>query len=163
MRLAIVLASSLLCVTGLSVQAQSGGSTSDKKKHKHPHLHHALWALHHAHDQLKESKEGYLGHKKNALHAIHQAAQNIEAILKHEKDDFHSAPSKAQLAQALKKYKHHPHLHHALQEVKSAHHQLKETKNDFGGHRHKALVDMDHAIQQIELLLKHANAEVKKK
>ena len=38
----------------------------------------------------------------------------------------------------------------------STHHQLKVSQNDFGGHRMKALRETNHAIHQIELVLKHA-------
>ena len=125
-------------------------------KHKHPHLHHALWALHHAHHELKTSREEYAGHKAKALHEIHAAIKHIEVILRHENDNTHSTPTKYQLTEAHKKYAHHPHLHHALHEVKIAHHQLKVAKDDFGGHRAKAMGDMGHAIHQIELVLHHA-------
>jgi hypothetical protein len=83
-------------------------------------------------------------------------------ILKHDKDDFHGTPTKGELTEAHKKYKHHPFLHHAINEVKSAHHQLHETKDDFGGNRTKALHEMDHAVHQMELVLKHANQVDKK-
>ena len=126
-------------------------------KYKHPHLHHALWALHYANLELKESKEEFNGHKQKAHQAINAAITHIEVILKYENDDARAIPSKGQLTEALvKKYKHYPYLHHALHEVKSAHHQLKVSQNDFGGHRMKALRETNHAIHQIELVLKHA-------
>jgi len=153
MRFGIILGSVLLCVNN-SAMAQTPSTT----KHKHPHLHHALWALHHAHHELHMSKENYGGHKEKALHDIHNAITHIKAILKHEKDDAHATPTKHELSEAHRKYAHHPHLHHALDEVKEAHHQLRVSKDDFGGHRAKALHDMDHAVHQIQLVLKHAKA-----
>src|SRR6516225_1875614 len=38
-----------------------------------------------------------------------------------------------------KKGPHHPHMHHALHELKEARVELKEAAHDFGGHREKAL------------------------
>jgi hypothetical protein len=46
-------------------------------------------------------------------------------------------------------------MHHALHELREAHTELKEAKHDFGGHREKALHDVNHAIEQIEEALKH--------
>jgi hypothetical protein len=162
MRFGIILASMLLCFTGLQGQSAAAKQTANPTppagtKHKHPHLHHALWALHHAHHELKTSPEHFGGHKEKAEHEIHAAIKQIEVLLKHENDSPQGIPSKGQLTEAHKQYKHHPHLHHALNEVKSAHHQLKESKEHFGGHKEKALHDMHKAIHQIELVLKHAN------
>jgi hypothetical protein len=170
MRLGIILASAFVLCTGLgysqaakTTAPSTKTSPSTKTKMKHPHLHHALWALHHANHELHASKENYAGHKQKAEHAIHHAIKAIDAILTHEKDNHHPVPSKAELTEAHKKYKHHPHLHHALHEVKDAHHQVKSSKDDFGGNRAKALHDMDHAAHQIELILKHAHAADKGK
>jgi len=162
MRSVIVLGSALLCVTGLLVEAKQpvkptkSATQTPKPKLKHPHLHHALWALHHAHHELKVSKEDYQGHKEKAEQAIHHAIKDIEAILKHENDGPFGVPTHHELSEAHKKYAHHPHLHHAIHEVREAHHQLKETKSDFGGLREKALHSTHHAVHQIELVLKHA-------
>jgi hypothetical protein len=48
----------------------------------------------------------------------------------------------------------HPHMHHALHELKEARVELKEAAHDFGGHREKALKAVDAAIVQIEIALK---------
>jgi hypothetical protein len=48
----------------------------------------------------------------------------------------------------------HPHMHHALHELKEVRVELKEAAHDFGGHREKALKATDAAIKQIELALK---------
>ena len=166
MRFGIISALALFFITGLQAdgtfKSVSKSTTGEKKTNlKHPHLHHALWALHHAHHELKESKENYAGHKEKAEHEIHHAIKAIDAILTHEKDNHHPVPSKAELTEAHKKYKHHPHLHHAIHEVKEAHHQLKESKDDFGGLRTKALHQIDHAVHNIQLVLKHAEAAKK--
>jgi hypothetical protein len=49
----------------------------------------------------------------------------------------------------------HPHIHAAIHELKHAHKELKEANHDFGGHREKALKDIDAAIKQLEECLKH--------
>jgi len=57
----------------------------------------------------------------------------------------------------------HPHLLHALHELREAHHELKEAKHDYGGHKEAALRDIHIAIEQVELCLKaHGGHEVPK-
>ncbi len=115
-----------------------------------------MWELRDAHKELKESKHTFGGHKEKALHAIHAAIKQVELILENTGDNVKEAPRPVATSRRnMRKYKHHPHLHHALHEAKHAHHQIKESKHDFGGHREKALHDINHAIEQIELCLKH--------
>jgi hypothetical protein len=133
------------------------GSVCATAQDKHPyhHLHHALWECRDAHKELKESKHDFGGHKEKGLHAIHEAIKQLEHILKHKEAGIKGEPTRGDLKEEYKKYKHHPHLHHALHELRHAHHQLKEAKHDFGGHKEAAMRDIHAAIVQIELMLKH--------
>jgi hypothetical protein len=140
---------SLVLVTAASVCATA------QEKHPHHHLHHALWELRDAHKELKESKADFGGHKEKGLHLIHEATKQLEHILKHHGDNVKGVPTRGDLKEEYKKYKHHPHLHHALHELKHAHTQIKESKHDYGGHREAALRDIHGAIVHIELMLKH--------
>jgi hypothetical protein len=56
---------------------------------------------------------------------------------------------------------HHPHLHHALRELREVRTELKESPHDFGGHREKALKATDAAIAQIDKALKGAGDNIK--
>ncbi len=144
-----------LSLVGL-LHAQTPSTTPAAPLHPHHHLHHALWELRDAHKELKESKHHFGGHKEKAMHAIHAAIKQVELILEHHGDpNVKGAPTRGDLKAEYAKYKHHPHLHHALHESKHAHHQIKESKHDFDGHREKALHDIHHAIEQMELCLKH--------
>ena len=58
-------------------------------------------------------------------------------------------------ANAEEKKERHPHIHHALHELKEARKELKEANHDFGGHRVKAIEAIDVAIEQLEKALKH--------
>lgn len=138
----------LFVAAGVAISAQ-------EKKHPYHHLHHALWELHDAHKELKESKADFGGHKEKGMHLIHAAAKQLELILKHKEAHVKGEPTRGDLREEYKKYKHHPHLHHALHELHHAHHQLKESRHEFGGHREAALRDIHAAIVQIELMLKH--------
>ncbi len=142
----------LLGVLFCAAPADAGGK---KKKHPNHHYHHALWELRDARMELKEATHDFGGHKEKAIVAINDAIKQVEAILKHRKDDVKGQPTRADLKEEYKKYKHFPHLHHALVELKHAHHQLKEAKDDVGKHREAALRDIHAAIHQIEILLKH--------
>ena len=48
----------------------------------------------------------------------------------------------------------HPHLHHALREMREARVELKEAAHDFGGHRVEAIGAIDRALEQLEVCLK---------
>ncbi len=129
-----------------------------QEPHPYHHLHHALWELRDAHKELKESRADFGGHKEKGLAAIHDAIKQLDLALKHPEGHVKGSPTRGDLREEYKKYKHHPHLHHALHELRHAHHQLKESKHDFGGYREAALRDMHAAIVQIELMLKHHRA-----
>ena len=141
-------AAALLGIAGLTVRAT-------EPTHPHHHIHHALWELRDARKELKESKHDFGGHKQAALSAINDAIKNLDLALKNAGDDVKGAPARGDLKEAYKKYKHHPHLHHALHELKHAHHQLKEAKHNFGGHREAAMRDILIAEKQIKILLEN--------
>jgi L-lactate utilization protein LutB len=132
---------------------QAPGTALAQDKVHHPHLHHALRELREARTELKESSHDYGGHREKALKATDAAINQIDKALKGAGDNIKGAGKFDK--DIYKKYEHHPHMHHALHELREAHTELKEAKHDFGGHREKALHDVHHAIEQIELALKH--------
>ena len=162
MRWSIILGT-VLCASFMVQSQTTGTKQAAEIKHKYPPLHHALRALHHAHEELKESTDEFGGHKHKAEKAIHAAIKNIDAILRHEKDEPIEAPGKRHLTEAHKRYTHHPYLYHAIHEVHLAETLLKESKEEFGGHKVRALHDMEHAVVEIEMLLKHAREHQEKK
>jgi hypothetical protein len=121
---------------------------------KHPHLHHALHELRETRVELKEAKHDFGGHREKALKATDAAIVQIELALKAGGDPFKALKVDPEW---YKKFEHHPHLHRSLHELKEARVELKEAKHNFGGHREKALRDVDHAIEQLELALKFAH------
>jgi hypothetical protein len=148
MRLGLLLAVGSLSLFVMGVSAQ-------EKKHPYHHLHHALWELRDARTELKEAKHDFGGHKEKALHAVNDAIKQLDLILLYKGDNIKGTPTRGDLKDVYKTYKHHPHLHHAVVELKNAHHQLKETKHNFDGHKEHAMRDIHKAIEQIELALKH--------
>jgi uncharacterized protein YqeY len=120
---------------------------------RHPHMHHALRELRETRTELKEASHDYGGHREKALRATDAAIIQIDKALKGAGDNIKGAGKFDK--EIYKKYEHHPHMHHALHELREAHRELKEAKHDFDGHREHALRDVNHAITQIELALKH--------
>jgi hypothetical protein len=48
----------------------------------------------------------------------------------------------------------HPHIHHAIRELREAKKELEKADHDFGGHRVEAIKAIDHAVKQLEEALK---------
>jgi hypothetical protein len=148
MRFGIFWACGVMALSGLTALA---GATYPL----HHHLHHALWELRDARKEVAETKHDFGGHREKALLAMNDAIRQIDIILKYEWDNTKGTPTRGDLREQYKKYAHHPHLHHALHELRHAHNQLKESKRDYEGHRDAALRDIHAAVVQIEILLKH--------
>jgi hypothetical protein len=145
----------LLSRTALALLALAAPATvvgTADEGFKHHHLHHAIHELKETRVELKEAKHDFGGHREAALKATDAAIVQLELALKDAGDPYKGGPKVD--AELYKKFKHHPHLHRALHELKEARVQLKEAKHDFGGHREKALKDVDHAIEQLELAIK---------
>ncbi len=131
-------------------------SASFAEPHPYHHFHHALWELRDARKELERAEHNFGGHREKALQATEAAIKQVTIILEHKEVSTKGTPTRGDLAAEYKKYKHHPHLHHAVHELRHAHHQLEETKHhNYGGHKAAALRDIHHAIVQIELCLKH--------
>jgi hypothetical protein len=118
---------------------------------KYPHMQHAVYELAEAHKELKEAAHDFGGHREKALKAVDEAASQMEKALEAAGDKY---VAKAPEKEVYKGYEFHPHIHHALNELRETRKELKEAKHDFGGHREKALEKVDHALKQLELALK---------
>ena len=53
-------------------------------------------------------------------------------------------------------HEHYPHIHSALHDLRKAREELHEAKHDFGGRREYALKAVDHAIHELEEIVKHS-------
>ncbi len=133
------------------------GLSGAQAEGKHPLMHRALWELRECRVELKEAGHDFGGHREKALIAVNGAIKQIDLALKAVKDN--PAAFKGHPAEIYKEYPNHPHVRHALHELHEAHKELKEAGHDFGGHREKALKDVNHAIEQLELALKFANGK----
>jgi hypothetical protein len=135
-------------------QAPETATAQAKKGIHHPHMHHALRELREARTELKEANHDFGGHREKALKGVDAAITQIDEALRAAGDTIKGA-GKFDTG-IYKKYEHHPHIHHAIHELREARTELKDAKHDFGGHREKALRDVNYAIEQLELALKYA-------
>ena len=139
-----------LTVAGIALGLLAAGRASAEPKH--PHMHRALHEMREAHKELKEARHDFGGHREKALEALDAAIKETIKALEAVGDEFKGwTPKKG----AYDGYKNHPHLRHALHEMREAHKQLKEASNNFGGHKEKALKDLDLAIRQVEKCIEH--------
>ena len=146
-----------VAMTALTLVVWAGDSSETAmaggKKPHHPAMHHALHELKEARHELKEAAHDFGGHREKALKAVDAAIVQIEKALVGAGDSFKAVKIDKDV---YKKYEHHPHIHHAIHELKEARHELKEANHEFGGHREAALRDVNYAIEQLELALKFA-------
>ncbi len=121
---------------------------------KHPHMHHALRELREARTELKEAAHNFGGHREKALIAVDAAIAQMDKALEAVGDNIKGAGKFDK--SIYDKYDRHPHINHALFELREARTELKDAAHDFKGHRAKALKDVDYAIEELELCLKFA-------
>jgi hypothetical protein len=118
------------------------------------HIHHAMHELKEARVELKESRHDFGGHRELALQAVDAAFYQLDRCLEAAGERYVGFRVEVGIYRG---YEHHPHLQHALRELKEARIQLSESRHNFGGHRDQAIRDLDYAIVQIEICLRHYN------
>jgi hypothetical protein len=117
---------------------------------KHPFLHHAIYEMRQAQDELKKTPNVFEGHKEKALEALAAAITQTEKALESVGDPYKGFTPKKEI---YADYKNFPHLRHSLVSLKEARTALANAKEDFGGHRDKAIKDIDVAIIQVKACL----------
>jgi hypothetical protein len=139
----------LLSVAVVSLVLFTGGRAAAQANY--PHLHHALFEMREAHKELKNAGHNFGGHREKALAALDAAMIEVEKGLAAVGSPYKGfTPGKL-----YGSYKNHPHLRHCLVELRAAHTELREAKGNFGGHRDRALRDLNYAIEQVELCIAH--------
>jgi hypothetical protein len=119
----------------------------------YPRMVAALGEMKEARTELREAGNDFGGHKVKAIGALDYAIEQMDLALRAVGDDAAYVPPKREV---YKGYKHFPHLHHALVELRQARTQLKEAPTDFRGHKAKALEAVDAAIEQLDKAIKFA-------
>jgi hypothetical protein len=116
-------------------------------------MHHALHELREAREELRTAAHEFGGHRKKALKAVDAAIHQMRLGLEKVGDPFRGVVIGRD---AYRGFPHHPHIHRAIRELKHAREELREARHNFGGHREQALRDVNYAIDQLELALRHA-------
>jgi len=134
----------------LSVSLAAVATAAAQEKAKYPQLQAALSELSDAKAELEASKLDYGGKKEKALKAIHEAQTSLKLLLAVKGD----VKGGGRARDYYKAYKDHPHARAALADLRQARRELQEAKTDFQGNRKEALKKVDHAIEQLQELLK---------
>lgn len=124
---------------------------------KHPAMHKALYDLRQARNELRELKNDLGGHRNKAIAAIDDALVQIEKALVFQKDfNFKGLKDSNDKNDNKGKEGALAILRQTLESLREARAELSNAKNDFGGHKDKAINDIDEAILQIGLGVKSA-------
>jgi hypothetical protein len=130
----------------------AAAAADDRKEEqvKYPRLQAALSELGQARQELEASKLDYGGKKVEAIKAINGATTSLKVILAFEGDVKGGEGDK----QRYQKYKDHPHVRAALEDLVAARRELDDAETDFQGNRKEARKKIDAAIDQLRGLLK---------
>src|SRR2546428_488937 len=82
---------------------------------RYPHLHHAIHEMREAHKELKATGHDFGGHREKALMALDAAIKQTELALAGAGDAYGGFKPDKKIYEG---YKHHPHLHHAMHEMR---------------------------------------------
>jgi len=136
-----------------TVTAAFGLFATNRVLADHPHLHHAVYELRLAHEELKKADHNFGGQREKGLLAIDAAYRQIEKCLEAAGDPYKN--TFAPPGGIYKGYKNHEHLRHSLVELHEAHKYLKGAGGNFGGHKKRALEDIDAAIIHVQKCIEH--------
>jgi hypothetical protein len=135
----------------VAVFAISVPSKANAEEHKT--LYRAHYELEEAKSDLKTASHDFGGHRVKALEAVDAAISQIDVCLKAVGDKVGAYKPEMTI---YKGYKNCPHIRHAIVELRASRTEMKEAKHDFGGHREKAIKDIDYAIEQLEKAIEFA-------
>jgi hypothetical protein len=143
----------LLLAVFLALEPAAQGQTSRRWG-----LHRAYTDLRVVHRDLKTLKKGaYGGHRVKAIHHIDLALGHLRAAAKHYyKGKVPEGVLTAKLPPAPKKTS----FRKLFEDTHKAHRDLKAIKpGNYGGHRHKAVVELDKALVEMKKGVAHAEGK----
>ena len=140
----------------IALVALSGLSPTPARAQKvdHPRLRAALHELREARAALGDAKDAWPpGYKERALASTQAAINSVKTILAVK--DVNTFVGVDRDADYYKKYKDHPRLRAALEDLRDAREELRTAKADFRGLKDDAIDDIDQAIGDILTLIRH--------
>lgn len=151
-RCAVVLV--VISLAGGPVAAQQREPGADRRKVDHPRLRAALHELREARAELKRAPDAWPpGYRDRAMDAIGEAIQSVRTILAIK--DVETFRGVDRDPDYYKQYKNYSHLRAALADLREAREELRLAKADFGGHKEKAIDDIDVAVGDIVTLVRY--------
>ncbi len=121
--------------------------------HHHTHLLNALHEMRKARGELRGAGHDFGGHIDEVTETLDHAIDKIEKALKTagvSMDETKDDPD------AYKKYRDHPHLNRARDEVIEARTEIKDSKDDLGDAHDQTLFQLNLVADQLEVALKNA-------
>ncbi len=148
--MAIVLAGS---VSGTAF-AQGKGPGPDRGKVDYPRLRASLQEMREARRALRDANDAWpRGYRERALQAIDDAINSVKAILQvKDVDTFRGVDRNPDY---YKRYRDHPQLRSALEDLREGRAELVAARADVGNLKEQALDDIDVAIGDILTLLRY--------
>jgi hypothetical protein len=133
--------------------AVAAGAAGGQGKEGQPHLRAALHELREARAELKGSRDRWpAGDRGRAERSIDDAIQSVRTILAVKSlDDFRGVDRRPDY---YKRFRDHPRMRAALQDLREGRDELKASRSDFGGMRERALEDIEVAIGDLLVLVR---------
>jgi len=142
----LYLAPAVLALSGFAAGGQ-------ERKVDHPQLRAALHEMREAKAALSSAKDAWPpGNKERALASIDDATKSVQTILAVK--DVNTFVGVDRNDDYYKKYKDHPRLRAALDDLRDAREELRASKADFRGLKERALEDIDVAIGDVTRLIR---------
>ena len=137
-----------------AVTASAPAPAGGQEKVDHPRLRAALHELREAQRNVASAKDTWPpGHREQAQQALRDAAKSVQTILAVK--DVETFRGVDRNEDYYGRYKDHPRLRAALDDVRDARDELRAAKADFGGLKDRALDDLDVAAGSLVTLIRH--------
>ena len=147
---------SFFAAPALALAALAGpmaGGTAAQQKVDHPNLRAALHELRDARASLKDAKDVWpAGYRDRALASIDDAIKSVRSILAVKDVDTFRGVERT--PDYYNKFKDHPRLRAALEDLREARTELRAAKADAGDLKERALDDIDVAVGDILVLIR---------
>jgi hypothetical protein len=129
-------------------------STEAQPRVDHPKLRAALHELREARNALKDARDTWPpGYRERALRSIDEAIESVRTILAVK--DVNTFRGVDRDADYYKRYRDHPRLRAALEDLRDAREELRTARADFRGKKEQALDDIETAIGDILTLVRY--------
>src|SRR5262249_6881890 len=143
----------LLGLALLAGSSPAPAPAQQKEKIDHPRLRAALHELREARNYLKDAPDNWPpGYKERAVQSINDSIATVRTILAvKDVDTFRGVDRNPDY---YAKYKDHPRLRAALEDIRDARDEIRSSPSDFGGLKEHVLDDFDVAAGNIVTLIR---------